>query len=246
MTPLSLLLIAGAGTAAGFINVVAGGGSLITVPTMIFLGLPPAMANGTNRIALISQNSMAITRFRRSGYFPLRCGLMLGLAASAGAILGSMIAVRISGALFNRILSGVMLAVLILTLTGKRSSGASTEIRHMAVLLPVFFVIGIYGGFIQAGVGFLIMGALSRISGTSLVTTNAAKVMIVLLYTFPALAVFLYNGQIAWTAGAVLAVSQAGGAWLGAHFSVRGGDRWIRLVLAAAVSIMAIRLFFFT
>ena len=242
----SLPLIALAGTAAGFINVVAGGGSLITLPTLIFLGLPPAMANGTNRLAQLSQNSVAVYRFRRKGFFPLRTGLILGAAASAGAVIGSRVAVDIAPELFNRILAFVMLVVLILTLTGgERSAQASQQVWRRRLLLPAFFVIGIYGGFIQAGVGFLIMAVFSRISATSLVHANATKVMVVLIYTFPALAVFLLHGQVDWASGVVLAAGNATGAWLGAHFSVAKGDRWIKAVLTVTVSAMAVRLFFF-
>ncbi|GAB6089217.1 sulfite exporter TauE/SafE family protein [Spirochaeta dissipatitropha] len=244
---INLLLIAAAGLAAGFINVVAGGGSLITVPTMIFLGMPPAMANGTNRIAQLSQNGMAVHRFSKKGYVMLRAGLILGAAASVGAIIGSSIAVEISGELFNRILSIVMIGVLVLTLSGRGSHGThETEIRNWPLLLPVFFLIGIYGGFIQAGVGFIIMAAFSRISGLNLVMTNAVKVMIVLIYTVPALLIFILNGQIDFAAGIVLATGQAGGAWLGTHFSVSKGDRWIKVVLTVAVLAMSVRLFFFS
>ena len=242
----ALPLIALAGTAAGFINVVAGGGSLITLPVLIFLGMPPAMANGTNRIAQVGQNSMAVYRFRAKGFFPWRQGIILGIAASAGALVGSRVAVDIDPGLFNRILAGVMVIVLILTLTGgKRPEGGAQEIKRWGALIPAFFLIGIYGGFIQAGVGFLIMGACSRLSSAGLVLTNALKVMVVFLYTFPALAMFVYFGQVDWAAGTVLAAGSTTGAWLGAQFSISKGDRWIKLVLTVAVLAMATRLFFF-
>lgn len=115
----SHLLVLFAGIFAGFINVVAGGGSLLTVPVLIFIGLPPVMANGTNRIALLAQNAVAIHRFRRKGYFPIRAGIILGAAASLGAVLGSQIAVSISDDLFRKILSGVMILVLAIILLGK-------------------------------------------------------------------------------------------------------------------------------
>jgi uncharacterized protein len=247
LTLLALPLIAIAGTAAGFINVVAGGGSLITLPVLIFLGMPPAMANGTNRVAQLGQNSMAMYRFGRKGYFPWRAGLILGVAASFGALVGSRLAVDIPPALFNRILSGIMVVVLILTLTNRKpNTGSEQEVRRWGLLIPAFFFVGMYGGFIQAGVGFLIMAAFSRLSSTSLVLTNAVKVMVVFIYTFPALAVFLYYGQVDWAAGLVLGAGTTTGAWLGAHFSVSKGDRWIKVVLTAAVLVMAVRLFFFS
>ena len=236
-----------AGIAAGFINVVAGGGSLLTVPVLIFLGLPPVMANGTNRIAIFSQNIMAIHKFRNTGYFPLKPGIILGLAAAVGAIIGSQIAVEISDELFRKILSGVMVLVLILTLVGRRrqTDGDST-VQRLPILVPVFFLIGIYGGFIQAGTGFLIMAALSVIGGVNLVVTNVVKVMVIFLYTIPALIVFFINDQIAWLPGIILAIGNTAGAWFGAKFSVKGGERKIKIVLVIAVTAMAVRLFFFS
>ncbi|AHC15940.1 sulfite exporter TauE/SafE family protein [Salinispira pacifica] len=244
---VSIIVIIAAGTAAGFINVVAGGGSLITVPTLIFLGIPPVMANGTNRIAILSQNALAVGRFRQKGYFPWKAGLTLGITAAAGALAGSMIAVEISGELFSKILSGVMIMVLILTLLGNKRKQAGDEIiRRWWLLVPVFFLVGIYGGFIQAGVGFIIIAAFSLISGTNLVMTNAIKVMVVFLYTIPSLIIFIINGEVAWIAGIALAVGNATGGWLGAHFSVQKGDKWIKVILTVTVLAMAVRLFFFS
>lgn len=240
---VTLPLILLAGTAAGFFNVVAGGGSLLTVPVLIFAGLPPVAANGTNRIAILSQNVMAVSRFKSKGLFPWRAGLILGLAASAGALVGSSIAVEISGELFKRILSLVMILVLILTLTGKRRNDSqSSEIKRWYLLIPAFFLVGIYGGFIQAGTGFIIIAAFSLISGTSLLHTNVVKVMIILIYTIPSLIIFILNGQVVWIAGIVMALGNVCGAWLGAKLSIEKGDKWIRIILVVAVLSMAIKL----
>lgn len=244
----SHLLVLFAGIFAGFINVVAGGGSLLTVPVLIFIGLPPVMANGTNRIALLAQNAVAIHRFRRKGYFPLRAGIILGAAASLGAVLGSQIAVSISDDLFRKILSGVMILVLFIILLGKHKGGqegGELPQGKLPLLALIFFFIGIYGGFIQAGTGFLIIAGLSVVGGMGLVSANAVKVMVVFFYTIPALVVFLVNGQIAWSAGLVLALGNMTGALFGAKLSVAGGERWIKIVLTIAVSAMAVRLFFF-
>ena len=238
-----LVLIAG--LAAGFFNVVAGGGSLITVPTLIFLGLPPVMANGTNRIAILSQNITSVNRFKKKGYFSLKTGLILGLIASVGAFIGSSIAVDIPGDLFNKILSGVMILVLFLTLFGKKREGTSDIIKNVPLLAVAFFFVGIYGGFIQAGAGFIIIAVFSLISGTTLVRTNSMKVFIVMLYTIPSLIVFIINGQVQWTMGIVLAIGNSAGAWIGTNFSVSKGDKWIKIILTVTVLAMAVKLFFF-
>ncbi len=248
MEPVMILkniLILVVGIAAGFINVVAGGGSLLTIPTLIFLGLPPAVANGTNRIAILSQNITSVHRFRRKGYFSPKIGFVLGLAASFGAIIGAKIAVELPGELFSKILSVVMVLVLILTLIGRKKGGDKDEIKHIPLLVPAFFFIGIYGGFIQAGVGFIIIAVFSLISGTTLVRTNSMKVFIVMIYTIPSLFIFIRSGQIMWIPGIVLAVGNSFGAWLGTNFSVSKGDKWIKILLTITVSAMAVKLFFF-
>ena len=247
---LKYALVLVAGLAAGFFNVVAGGGSLITVPAMIFLGLPPAMANGTNRIAILSQNITSVNRFKKKGYFSPKVGLILGLVASVGALIGSNIAVDLPAEVFNKILSGVMVLVLILTLFGKKNTTAKLNnpedvVKNMPLLAVAFFFVGIYGGFIQAGVGFIIIAVFSLISGTTLVRTNSMKVFIVMVYTIPSLIVFILNGQVQWTTGIVLAIGNSVGAWIGTNFSVSKGDKWIKIILSVTISAMAVKLFFF-
>jgi len=242
---LKYAIVLVAGLAAGFFNVVAGGGSLITVPAMIFLGLPPAMANGTNRIAILSQNITSVNRFKKKGYFSPKVGLILGLVASVGALIGSNIAVDLPAEVFNKILSGVMILVLVLTLFGKKKEGTKDTIEKIPLLAAAFFFVGIYGGFIQAGVGFIIIAVFSLISGTTLVRTNSMKVFIVMIYTIPSLTVFILNGQIQWMTGIVLAIGNSAGAWIGTGFSVSKGDKWIKIILTMTVSAMAVKLFFF-
>jgi uncharacterized membrane protein YfcA len=238
----SLVLIAG--LAAGFFNVVAGGGSLITVPTMIFLGLPPAMANGTNRIAILSQSLVSVNRFKNKGYFSPKAGLILGVSASAGALLGANIAVDISGETFKKILSLVMIVILLLTLFGKKKEANGSEIKHMPLLAVAFFFVGIYGGFVQAGVGFIIIAVFSYISGTDLVKTNSMKVFIIMIYTIPSLVIFLINGQVHWIMGIILAIGNSLGALIGTNFNISKGDKWIKAVLTFTVLAMAVKLFF--
>ena len=105
-----LLLIA-VGFAVGFINTVAGGGSLLSLPVLIFLGLPPSVANGTNRVAISIQNAMAVAGFKSKGVSTYPFNLYLGLSAIVGAILGAQLAVDIEGETFNKILAIIMIAV---------------------------------------------------------------------------------------------------------------------------------------
>ena len=157
-------LLALVGSIAGFLNVLAGGGSLLTLPVLIFLGLPAATANGTNRVAIFIQNISAISGFRKQGVFPWRISLLCTLPALAGAWLGANLAVDIDDQLFKRLLAIIMIGVLIFTAWDPMKR-IRVEKMHLtplrtAALLVSFFFVGIYGGFVQAGVGFLIITAL--------------------------------------------------------------------------------------
>jgi len=245
---ISYLLLILAGIGAGFINVVAGGGSLITLPLMIFFGLPPVVANATNRIALLAQNVVAVANFKKKKVSPGKYGIYLGIIALAGSVIGANLAIDIPEKLFNRILSLVMIAVAILLLLNPNysaESGEKVSLRRKWLGVLAFFFIGIYGGFLHAGIGFIIMLALVKINGFSLVKTNSIKVTIALIYTLSALGVFIYQGLIDWKAGIILAVGNSTGGWLGSTFTVKKGDKWIKRLLLIAIIVMAFKLWIF-
>lgn len=239
----SLLLI-GVGMLSGFLNVIAGGGSLITLPILImFLGLPAAVANGTNRLSIISQNVSAVKKFKDKGFFDLKLNILLSATSIPGAIAGTLSAVNIKDALFNKILAVIMIMVMISTFIGniKRSNTSDTA-KHPVWLAISFFFIGFYGGFVQAGVGFIIIAALTLIGQLSLVRTNSVKVFVVLIFTIPSLIIFILSGKVHWVYGIALAIGNGIGGWFGSHFSVTKGDKWIRVFLAVTVTAMAVKL----
>lgn len=237
-----LFLLAGVGVLSGFLNVMAGGGSLLALPVLIFMGLPGNVANGTNRVAIVAQNASAFTSFFRKGYSELRTMLTLALCAVPGAAMGAYLGTQVSGELFNRILGGMMILLLIL-MSRKQRDAAVTEKPQRLVLGHVLMVaVGFYGGFIQAGVGFFLMAVLYRVVGLDLVRVNAYKVFIVGIYTLVALAIFADKGLVLWLAGASLAVGTTIGGWIGAHYTVKRGERLIRIVLNVVLIVMAARL----
>lgn len=246
MSFFKILMVLFAGTTAGFINTLAGGGSLITMSALIFMGLPSAVANGTNRIAILIQNIVAVANFRQKGFFNFKFSLKLSIPAIIGAIIGSNLAVDLPEAVFNKVLAGVMIVVLILIIIDpKQKMEAAVEKlssgRQLAAMVAFFFV-GIYGGFIQGGVGFLFIVTLSLITGFSLVKVNSIKVFVIAAYTIPSLAVFVINGKVAWLTGLILAVGNSFGAYLGSNFAVSKGDKWIRGILVIIISAMAVKL----
>ncbi|MEM9327101.1 MAG: sulfite exporter TauE/SafE family protein [Bacteroidota bacterium] len=242
-------ILIGAGLFAGFINTIAGGGSLITMPTLIFMGLPSVDANASNRVALFIQNIFAVQGFRSKGVFLFPFSIWLGISASIGAVLGALIAVDIKGEVFNRILAAVMVVVMVLTilkpyLTSKVAEEQFTR-GKTAWSVVSFFGIGVYGGFIQAGVGFLIIALLTNIHGLGMAKTNSVKVMVILMYSVLALVVFFLEDKIRWEYGLILAIGNAVGAWIASRWSVNKDDKWIRLILIITVTGLAIKLWFF-
>ena len=241
-----LLLLVGVGVIAGVLNILAGGGSLLTLPILIFLGLPAQVANGTNRIAIFFQNIVAVGSFRREGRLPLRLALLCTPSALVGSLVGAQLAVTISEVLFKQILAGIMLLVVILMIIDPAKKlnlklQALTPGRSTALVISFFFI-GIYGGFIQAGVGFLIITIL-LFQGLDLVRINAVKVFVVLCFTVAALTVFIRNGQVNYGLGLALAVGNSLGGWLGTKLAVAKGHDFIRKLVIVVVIVFAARLF---
>lgn len=244
-----MIIVIFTGFISGFLNTVAGGGSLLALPVLIFIGLPPSVANGTNRIAILAQNVTGIAGFRSKGIFIFPYNLWLSLSAFTGAVLGAMIAVDISGELFNKILAAVIIIAVVYPLVGKkiRNKGKQEKMsrKYRILGIIIFFFIGIYGGFIQAGVGFLIISALTMVNGLTLVRSNSIKVFVICIYNISALFIFIMEGKIAWIPGLVMAVGNSSGAWIASRLSVKKGDKWIEIFLIVAVVIMAVKLWFF-
>ncbi|MCP3908234.1 MAG: sulfite exporter TauE/SafE family protein, partial [Oceanicoccus sp.] len=227
----------------------AGGGSLLTLPILIFLGLPTAVANGTNRIAIIAQCGFAVAGFKKKGVSNFKLSLLLSIPAIIGAIIGAYFAVDISDILFKRVLAVIMMLVLGLILWNpakKRQISGDNPVslgrRQLITAMTVFFFIGIYGGFIQVGAGFIIIAALTTITKFNLVVTNSHKVFIAGIFTIFALIVFAFNGKVCWEIGLCLAAGMGLGGWIGSHWAVAKGERWIRAVLAICVVAMVIKL----
>jgi uncharacterized membrane protein YfcA len=247
--PFDILILVGAGLFAGFVNTMAGGGSLLTLPLLIFLGLPPATANGTNRIAIIVSASSATLGFRSKNISSFPLSIYLGIAAFFGALIGSRIAVEIDGLLFNKILAIIMIVVVVLMVFKPNYKAdllqARTTGKTLIWSMVAFFFIGIYGGFINAGIGFIIMLFLNYVNKLDLVRVNATKVTLVLIYTTAALATFILSGHIDLKYGIALAVGNAAGAFFASRYAVKKGEGVIKTVMMVMVVAMSVKLWFF-
>lgn len=244
----NLLLLVLIGFIAGVINVLAGGGSLLTLPMLIFLGLPPTVANGTNRIAIIIQNIFAVKGFQSKGVSAFPYSIYLAISASVGAVIGALAGVNIRGELFNKILGVIMVLVVGYMVFKPKTSTKDlierTTGKHFWWGIFAFFFVGLYGGFIQAGVGFIILLFLSGINHYSLVKSNAIKVFVALIYSVIAVAIYAYNDQVFWKYGLILSIGNASAGWLMSRWSVKKGDGLVKKFLIIMVLAMAIKLWF--
>ena len=242
-----ILALIGTGIAAGFINATAGGGSMLTLPLLMFLGLPANVANGTNRIAIVLQNIVAVSSFRKKKIIDLKTDYRLAIPAIIGSIVGAFIAVEIDVELLKKVIAGLMVLMLFVVLfkpdAWVKQQVGEVHAKPSLIQYIIFFFVGIYGGFIQMGIGFFMLAALVLGAGFDLVKANAIKVLIALLYTIFALGIFFYHKQVDVVAGLILASGNMIGAWFGVHFQVKRGAEYVRYVLIIAMIIVILNLF---
>ncbi len=242
MSLTGAFLVAAAGVIAGVVNAMAGGGSLLTVSLLTVVGdLGGLTANGTNRIGVVTQNLASVAGYRYSGVAGLRRAVPVLVPTLAGSLLGAYAVSNVlSDTAFERIFGGLMVPLLILSLWPPKAR--SDEIVWPQTLtVVVFFLIGVYGGAFQAGVGLVLVLALSH-AGLDLVSANAVKVVVTAALTAVAVPVFIWNDQVHWGFAVIVAVGFAVGGWFGARWAARGGEKLIRPVLFAAVAALAGRM----
>jgi uncharacterized membrane protein YfcA len=234
-----------AGILTGFINTLAGSGSLITLPLLMFIGLPANVANGTNRIGILLQSAVGAASFRQGRVFEYREGLWLALPATAGSLIGAIAAVNLSSKVMEAIIGGLLLFMFFMVLYKPEKwiteKAGTISGRPKFWQLVIFFFIGLYGGFIQAGVGFILLAGLVLGAGVNLTKANALKVFIVFVYTLVAIVVFIMNRQVNYLAGFVLASGSMVGAYIATKFAIRSGPRIVRVILLIIIFLSALK-----
>jgi len=239
------IIVIAVGVVAGIINTLAAGGLLRTLPVLIALGLPPNLANGTNRIAIFLQNVVGVSSFHREKVMDFPSGFRVGIPAALGAVAGAFIAVNLNDEAMKLAIAAVMILVFFLILL-KPNRWINSHESHPPIpywiQAIVFFFVGIYGGFIQAGVGFFLLTSLVLGSGFELVKANALKLFVILLYTPVALLIFFIHGDVHLWMGLLLAVGNMTGAWVGTKIAVKWGAVFIRWFVLVAILIAATKL----
>lgn len=239
MTAWTVAILIGSGLMVGFINTLAGGGTIISLSLFMMLGMPPALANGTNRLAVVFQTFTSSMGFLRHKVLDIRMATRLGIPCVIGSMLGTWIAIDIPARTFEVVLAVSMVFMLVFViykpvrwLHGVVSRSGE---KPSWWLLVIFFLIGIYGGLIYVGVGYYLLAAIVLGAGCDLLRANAIKVWIVLLYVPFNLILFMMAGQVDYTYGLVHAIGNIGGAWLATRYAITWGVNFVRWVLVAVV-----------
>ena len=210
---------------------------MLTVPLLVLVGVPGDVANGTNRLGILTSNVSAAEEFRRQGVAGLSRVVPVLVPVVVGALVGSVLISRVDAGSFERVFGVLMVPLLLLSLRPPQIQSA-THLWSARTAAVLFFVVGLYAGAFQAGIGLLMMPALAR-AGLDVVVANNVKVLVVVAVTCTALPVFIAGGLVDWGPGLILAAGFLVGGALGARMTVVGGDRVVRPVLTVAVLAMA-------
>ncbi len=247
MTWIEITALIVSGILVGFINTLAGGGSIVSLSILMFLGLPANIANGTNRIAILGQTLTGVASFKQQKVLDFRKGIILAIPAIIGSLVGAWIAVDINEKVFEIAVAVIMIFMLffILYKPDKLLYGRKELIEKKTgfTQILIFFLIGVYGGFIQVGVGYFLLAGIVIGVGYDLVKANAIKVLIVLLYTPFALIIFILDNQINWKYGLVLTIGTFIGAFIASRLAVSKGVNFVRWVIVIVILLTSAHLF---
>ena len=235
------------GFLVGFINTLAGSGTIISYSIFMALGLPASYANGTIRVGVIMQTLAASFTFKKGAVLDIKKGLKLGLPTVIGSLVGAQIAVQINQNIFEYFVGAVMVLMLaflflkpqewIVSREGKRSE------MHYFWQFIIYFCIGIYGGFIHIGVGIFLLAALVLISGYDLLRANALKVFVVLLYSPFALAIYLYNDHVHYGIALISSIGNVLGGLLASRLAISWGTKFIHYFLIVIIVLFTAKTF---
>lgn len=246
------LLLLTAGFAAGVVNTLAGSGTIFTFGAMLFFDIPITLANTTNRIGVFFQNIFGITSFLKYGRYSIPYNRLVKylIPSLLGASLGAVLAVESSQLLLDIVASVVMLVLaldMIFNLSKKYilKSGTGKTVTWIKAL--ALFVIGFYGGYIQIGIGLLLLAFLFRFDTESLHEANLLKQLIVLVYTIPTTIYFIVIKQIVWVPALLLSVGQMAGAFAAGFFAhaSSSAEKYIKALVLIMTLVTLVKIVFF-
>ena len=233
----TVVILVVSGLLVGFINTLAGGGTIISMTIFMSLGLPPMIANGTNRIPIVLQNLVAVVNYSKSKILNIKTSLKYALPVALGSILGSNIALNISDIVFNYLFIMVIVFMIIMIVFKPKLWLNENPIKKNSPFSIsqwiILFVIGIYGGFIHVGIGYFIIALIVLARGYDLLHANAIKNLVVLIYAPISLIPFILYGNIRYDYGLVHAIGNIIGAYVASRLATLFGSKVIRYILIA-------------
>jgi uncharacterized membrane protein YfcA len=249
---LSYLLIAAAAFVAGVINSLAGGGTLISFPTMVWLGRPPIMANATNAVALWPGSLSAMIGYHEDLGRVRRWLLLLTIPSVAGGALGAVLLLHTSEKTFTRLVPFLILGATLLlgaqelisrklNLIAKAHEDPTTG--WVVFVFTFQLLVGVYGGYFGAGMGILMLAALGLIGLTDLHEMNGLKNLLAVGINGVAAIYFAISGAVLWVDAIVMAIAAIAGGFLGAKLAKRLGRGFVRGAVVAIGLTMTIALF---
>lgn len=235
------------GLVAGVINTLAGGGSNLTLPALMITGMPADVANATNRVGVFLQCLVGVKSYQQKGKFEQHDMLPVLLLTLLGGGVGAVLATTLPTTLLKPLLLGTMIGVAFLILAFPSvvapPEGTPTyNIKHRPRAWIALFVAGVYGGFVQAGVGFLLITALAGTLRYDLVKSNALKLLCTLAFTGLALIIFIFDDLVSWVPGLVLSIGMMAGASIAVKVSLNISQKamkWFLFVMTIAASAAA-------
>lgn len=233
------------GVIAGFVNTLAGGGSFVTLPAlMFFFNLEPMIANATNRLSVLLQTGTGAATFHKHGFTDTKVTQRLIIPAALGSTLGVCLSEIMPKDGFSLIFGASMIAMAIVLVFKPKLLLATDRhpMKNKWAEFTLFFFIGIYGGFVQAGVGLLLLTGLALFHAKDLARSNAVKVTIAFLQTIPPICIFAWHGQIIWAYGLLLAAGTVIGAVIGAKFTIKRGAKPIFYFVIVVAVLTGIKL----
>lgn len=224
-----------AGVLGGALNAVAGGGSFIAFPALMFSGVAPIAANATNTVALWVGVTASTGAYRKHLDISRRVMIPLAVTSVIGGIAGALLLLRTPAPTFLRVLPWLMFgATLLFALGGRLSRGTSTGLTHDATRSAIIFaalfelVVAIYGGYFGGGVGIMNLAMLAALGMTNIHAMNALKSVLGGIINGVAVATFILKGAVAWRPGIIVTAGAIVGGYFGAHYAQKLPQAWIR------------------
>lgn len=246
LTWTTAIILIISGIMVGFINTLAGGGTVISISLFMFLGLPPVVANGTNRIPIIFQTITAVILYQKKKLIDWGKGIRLSIPIILGNITGAFLAGSLPNKIFSYIFAGIVVLFgvsMFFNPSKWLKENKALQVKPVTIIQYVtYYFLGIYAGFVHVGIGYFYLGMLVLVSGYDIVKANVLKIVFVMCSVPFSLMVFAAQGHVDWGAGLVHSIGNIIGASIGVNFAIKKGGNFVRYIILALVLLVVLQL----